>query len=289
MNEKKQLDDFLKLIDFENDDRMRECTTIKDGHLVLDGQDLNFIDDSTFTHLPKDLELQFWYGAMPALEIIRCHNYKILEYITVEGNHIYIESCDNFVEIGMRVNARGGIEMTNVPMLEKISTDLKVDNFLKISRALLLEEIPLLEYSSCSVLFDSCPLLKEIPEGFMNGKIEGDLEVRDCLSLEKLPTKLSLTHDLEIENCPKLTTLPSELKIGGGLYLKTKNPITTLPEGLLVKGDAALMGCTFASLPKKVEIGGNIYIHPEIDKDILDWIKAWKDQGMIKGEIKFST
>lgn len=289
MNSIEQINDFLKLIGAEEDERMRECTSMKDGHILLENQSIEIEEDQAFTGLPENLEVQFYYGAIPAISIKKCRTFKTLEYIIVRTNPIFIENCHNFFEIGRGVNAEGGIEIENAPLFEKIADDLIVESFLKISKAPLLKTIPQLKNSSTSIELQSCSLLEKIPDDFMHGEMRGSLEIKDALSLYSLPQKLWLTGSFEIEDCPKIMSLPSELKIGGGLYLKKENSITTLPEDLVVKGDAALMGCRFVSLPKRVEIGRDIYIHPEIEKEILDWIKAWKEQGMLKGEIIFST
>jgi len=114
-----------------------------------------------------------------------------------------------------------------------------------------------------------CKSLTKIPD---NLYISGSLDLTHCTSLAKLPDNLHVNGFLYLLDCYSLTKLSDNLHIGGGIHLSDCNSLAELPDNFHVNRYLDLSNCT--SLKK---LPGDLYVkytlvlsenlHPQVKKD----------------------
>lgn len=282
MNTQKQIDDFLKLIGYEDDERMYECTSINDGHILLEDQSIEIEDDQRLVALPKDLEVRFYYGAIPALTLKECHQLSFIQDIQTYSNGMVISDCHGLHSLKKGIRVGDILELENLPQLEDISEDLVCEGLklLHVPKFTFLPYIPGIRGDISiehAVQFEGIDATYEVREG--------SLSFVSCPKMHILPKSLALSHDFYLKECEALRTLPQYFKVGGTLNLDAPNSIEILPEVLMVGGSASLRGCKISQLPKKIAIGGDVYVHPNTEAHIMEELFAWKEKGMIRGDV----
>jgi hypothetical protein len=80
-------------------------------------------------------------------------------------------------------------------------------------------------------------------------KVDGDLRLYGCESLESLPSGLKVDGDLILGDCTSLESLPPDLKVGGKMDLTGCRSLESLPLGLKVGGNLHLRGCESLKSP----------------------------------------
>ena len=94
-----------------------------------------------------------------------------------------------------------------------------------------------------------------LPKGL---KVEGELDLCGCSSLESLPEGLKVEGGLYLNRCTSLRFLPEGLKVEGYLDLEGCSSLKFLPKGLKVGWNLWLKGCP-AKVPPDAQIGGEIH------------------------------
>jgi hypothetical protein len=91
-------------------------------------------------------------------------------------------------------------------------------------------------------------------------RVGGDLRVRNCRRLERLPDDLHAARSIELAGCTALARLPDAFAVHGDLTILSAPSLTSLPEGLCVKRSLRLIGARVDRLPEGLAVGGDLVL-----------------------------
>jgi hypothetical protein len=129
-----------------------------------------------------------------------------------------------------------------------------------------------------------CTSLKSLPAGL---KVKNSVCLKDCTSLESLPEDFE-TENLDLEGCTALKRLPENFRRIGILDLNDCTSLESLPEGLKVEYFLNLEGCTsLTTLPGNLEVGNDLYLSSDMNKQVKEAAERLKREGKIKDEVKY--
>jgi hypothetical protein len=175
-----------------------DVNEIPDGSII---DDLDVRVYKTLIKLPNNLTIKrnLWLGD--------CTNLKELpDNLAVHG-HVTMNDCASLEKIGKNIRIGGDLNMQNCISITQLPYDLNIGTKLIVNGCTALKSI-ILKHCPPDIIAVGCTSLIELPDDKMD---VGWLCLNDCISLTKLPNKLSC-RDLSLRNCIGITELPKDLE-----------------------------------------------------------------------------
>ncbi|GBG32575.1 Hypothetical Protein FCC1311_088002 [Hondaea fermentalgiana] len=194
---------------------------------------------------------------------------------------VVIARCHKLATLpeGMRVN--GSLHVDLCPALVHAGPDLVVDGDLRIVSCASLQQLGTghLALGGSLEIF-SCPNLRSLGLG-ASLRIQGNLILRDCASLEHLPRRLRVDRDLVvagagglmhigvlvagrdivISRCPGLQRIGSDMQAGRDCSVADCFALECIGPRALVGGKLSLTNCaSLAALPANMDLSGALHL-----------------------------